>query len=141
MQSITPKELIKNNDKSILILDIRDSNTFHDWHIRNSENIDVYNDIWEGNFESVKQKLSKLPKDKKIVTVCTAGVTSQPASMLLESMGYKTLVLEKGMIGWNSLHQAVDVMDEGDLLVKQIIRVGKGCLSYLVGSNSEKECF
>ncbi|MBS3097131.1 rhodanese-like domain-containing protein [Candidatus Woesearchaeota archaeon] len=104
MQSITPKELIKNNDKSILILDIRDSNTFHDWHIRNSENIDVYNDIWEGNFESVKQKLSKLPKDKKIVTVCNAGVTSQNASMLLESMGYRTKVLENGMIGWNELN-------------------------------------
>lgn len=141
MQSITPKELAKNNDKSILILDIRDSNTFNDWHIRNSENIDVYNDIWEGNFESVKQKLSKLPKDKKIVTVCNAGVTSQNASMLLESMGYSTLVLEKGMMGWNSLHQAVDVINENDLLVKQMIRVGKGCLSYMICSNSTKECF
>lgn len=140
MQSITPKELIKNNDKSILILDIRHSNSFKDWHIKGSENIDVYDDIWEGNFESVKQRLSQLPKDKKIVTVCNAGVTSQNASMLLESMGYSTLVLEKGMMGWNTLHQAVDVLNESDLLVKQIIRIGKGCLSYLICSNSAKEC-
>ncbi len=141
MQSITAKELAKNNDKSTLVLDIREKDSFNDWHIKGAENIDVYNDIWEGNFETLKQKLSKLPKDKKIVTVCNAGVTSQNASMLLESMGYSTLVLEKGMIGWNSLHQAVDVINESDLLIKQIIRIGKGCLSYLIGSNSAKECF
>ena len=141
MQSITPKELIKNNDSSILILDVRHENSFKDWHIKNSVNIDVYDDIWQGNFDAVKQKLSKMPKDKKIVTVCNAGVTSQNASMLLESMGYNTLVLEKGMVGWNALHQSVDVINEGDLLLKQIVRVGKGCLSYLIGSNSAKECF
>lgn len=141
MQSITPKELANNNDKSILILDIRHSNRFKDWNIKDSINIDVYDDVWEGNFDTVKQKLSRLPKDKKIVTVCNAGVTSQNASMLLESMGYSTLVLEKGMMGWNALHQAVDILNENDLLIKQIIRIGKGCLSYLIGSNSTKECF
>ncbi|MEK6827905.1 MAG: rhodanese-like domain-containing protein, partial [Nanoarchaeota archaeon] len=131
MQFITSKELAKNNDKSVLVLDIREESKFKDWHIKDSKNIDIYNDIWEGNFDIVKQKLSKLPKDRKIVTVCNAGVTSQNASMLLESMGYNTLVLEKGMTGWNTLHQAVDVINENDLLLKQIIRVGKGCLSYL----------
>jgi len=141
MQSITPNELIKNKDESILILDIRHSNSFKDWHIKDSINIDVYDDVWEGNFDTVKQKLSQLPKDKKIITVCNAGVTSQNTSMLLESMGYSTLVLEKGMTGWNTLHQAVDIINENDLVLKQIIRVGKGCLSYLIGSNSTKECF
>ena len=141
MQAITAKELLENNDKSILILDIRSQDKFNDWHIKGSLNIDVYNEIWEGNFDAVKKKLSSLPKDKKIVAVCNAGVTSQNASMLLESMGYKTLVLEKGMSGWNTLHQAVDVINENDLLLKQIIRVGKGCLSYLICSKSSKECF
>ena len=141
MKHITPKELANSKDESLLVLDIRDSNKFKDWHIKDSQNIDVYNDIWEGSFETVKKKLSQLPKDKSIVTVCNAGVTSQNASMLLESMGYNTLVLEKGMMGWNTLHQAVDVINESELLIKQIIRVGKGCLSYLIGSNSTKECF
>ena len=141
MQAITPKELLNNNDKSVLILDIRNPNAFKDWNIKGSENIDVYNDIWEGNFDIVKQKLSKLPKDKRIVTVCNAGVTSQNASMLLESIGYSTLVLEKGMMGWNALHQSIDAINEEDLIIKQVVRVGKGCLSYLIGSNSTKECF
>jgi len=141
MQQITAKELARNNDKSILILDIRESDKFKDWNIKGSQNIDVYKDIWNGNLDTVKQKLSNLPKDKKIVTVCNAGVTSQKASELLGSLGYNTLVLEKGMMGWNTLHQSVDVINENDLLLKQIIRTGKGCLSYLIASNSTKECF
>lgn len=141
MQTITAKELTTKKDESILILDIRNSDNFNEWNIKNSKNIDVYSDIWEDNFDAVKQKLGQLPRDKKIVTVCNAGVTSQKASMLLESLGYKTLVLDQGMMGWNKLHQSVDVLSEKDLLIKQIIRIGKGCLSYLVGSNSTKECF
>ena len=96
MKQITAKELANNNDESILILDIRESDKFNDWKIKNSKNIDVYKDIWANNLDVVKQKLSQLPKDKKIVTVCNAGVTSQKASEILESLGYDTLVLEKG---------------------------------------------
>ena len=141
MKQITCKELVDNKDESILVVDIREEATYKDWHINGSQNIDIYNDIWAGNFEKVKSKLGKLPKNKTIVTVCNAGVTSQNASMLLDSMGYKTNVLEKGMMGWNTLHQSVDVINENDLLLKQIIRVGKGCLSYLICSHSAKECF
>jgi len=114
MEYITSKELISTNDRSILILDIRDSDKFNDWNIKGSQNIDVYKDIWGGNLDIVKQKLSNLPKEKKIVTVCNAGVTSKKASELLESLGYDTLVLEKGMMGWNTLHQSVDVINEND---------------------------
>jgi len=141
MQQITAKELANSNDESILILDIRESDKFNDWKIKGSQNIDVYKDIWAENNDIVRQKLEKLPKDRKIVTVCNAGVTSQKASELLESLGYNTLVLEKGMMGWNTLHQSVDVINENDLLLKQIMRTGKGCLSYLIASNSTKECF
>ena len=141
MQSITAKQLIKTKDKGLLIVDIRKSSTFKEWNIKNSENIDVYDDIWSGNFEVVKKKLSGLPKEKEIITVCNAGVTSQNASMILESMGYKTSFLEKGMMGWNLLHQPFDIYEDNDLLLKQIARIGKGCLSYLVASKSTKECF
>ena len=103
VKSIKPKELLNSNNKSILILDIRNKNKFDEWHIQGSQNIDVYNDIWAGNFEDVRKKLSKLPKDKEIITICNAGITAQPASLILESMGYRTKVLENGMIGWNEL--------------------------------------
>lgn len=141
MQQISAKEILSNKDESTLILDIRDTDTYNDWHIPGSQNINVYDDIANGNLEDAKQKLSQLPKEKTIVTVCNVGATSQKASEILESSGYKTAVLEKGMMGWNTVHQAIDVINEGDLLIRQIIRPGKGCLSYLICSNSTKEVF
>jgi len=55
MKSITARELASNKDESFPILDIRKVDSFRDWHIKNSENIDVYNDIWEGNFDTVEK--------------------------------------------------------------------------------------
>ncbi len=101
MKFLTPKELAEANDKSILVLDIRDMDSFNKNHIEGSANIDVYSDIHNGDYGLVKKKLDKLPKDKKIVVVCNAGVTAQPACEILESSGYKAIVLENGMIGWN----------------------------------------
>lgn len=140
MKFVTPKELMEKDKESVLILDIRKSNKFEEWSIKNSQNLDIYDEIWQGSFETVKQKLNQLPKDKEIVTVCNAGVTSQKASMMLESLGYKTSVLEKGMAGWNTLHILADISNENDLIIKQLIRIGKGCLSYIVGSKITKEC-
>lgn len=99
MEFITAEEL-KQSKGEFLILDIRDSIAFTQSHVDGSMNIDVYDDIHERNYEIARQKLSRLPKDKTIITVCNAGITAQPASLILESMGYKTKVLEDGMMGW-----------------------------------------
>ena len=99
MEFITAEELKKKQDE-FLILDIRDASTFSHSHIDGSINIDVYGSIHNGGYETVREKLSELPKGKTVITVCNAGVTAQPASLILESMGYKTKVLEDGMIGW-----------------------------------------
>ena len=102
MESITPQELAQSKDKSFMILDIRDKDSYERGHVEGSLNVDIYGDIHEGDYELVKEKLANIPKDRKIVVVCNAGVTAQPAASILESMGCKAVVLEKGMIGWNS---------------------------------------
>lgn len=107
MKFITPKEFDESRKKStkgsIIVLDIRDADKFIAGTVPDSINIDVYSDIHLQDYEKVRQKLSALPKDKEIITLCNAGFTAQPASLILESMGYKTRVLEKGMIGWNEM--------------------------------------
>ena len=101
MNFINPNQLLKEKNR-FLIVDIRSPHAFEKSRIEGSINVDVYDDIKDGNIELVNQKLSKLPKGKPIVTVCNAGRTAVYASMALEKMGYETLVLQDGMIGWNS---------------------------------------
>ncbi|MBS3101660.1 rhodanese-like domain-containing protein [Candidatus Woesearchaeota archaeon] len=104
MKFITAEELAKSGKNGLLMLDIRDDSKFSASTVPGSINIDVYSDIKQGNYEKARQKLSALPKDKEIITICNAGITAQPASLILESMGYRTKVLENGMIGWNELN-------------------------------------
>ena len=103
MEFITSEELAEKKKDDVLILDIRDDIKFRTNTVPGSINIDVYSDIKLGRYEIVKKKLVVLPKDKEIITVCNAGVIAQPASLILESMGYRTRVLENGMIGWNGI--------------------------------------
>jgi len=100
---ITSQELLQRPEA--LVLDIRDKIKFSQNTVEGSINIDVYNDLHEGNFDIVRGKLKTLPKNKTIITVCNAGITAQAASVVLDSMGYKTAVLEHGMIGWNSMNR------------------------------------
>src|SRR3989338_10754172 len=100
MEFITAGELSKNKN-DFLIVDIRNAGKFKQNTVEGSINIDVYNDVHEGNNELVRKKLSVLPKDKEIILVCNTGSTTQPACVILESMGYKARVLELGMVGWN----------------------------------------
>ena len=105
MESLSAKYLFSSKDPSILVVDIRDEHHFRHGHVKGSINIDVYNDLHEGNFDIVREKLKTLPKNKTIITVCNAGITAQAASTILDSMGYKTAVLEHGMIGWNAMNR------------------------------------
>ncbi len=145
MSEITSLKLVElttkqNTDNSIILLDVRQPNPFSEYHIKGSINIDVYNDLWQYNLDAVKQKLASLPKDKKIIAVCNVGATSKMASQVLSSMGYDAASLEGGMIAWNSVHYPFDIASDGDLVLKQMIRVGKGCLSYIIASKNTKEC-
>lgn len=102
MESISAKELFSSKDPLILVVDIRDGQHFNHGHIKGSINIDVYNDIWHGNHEMARKKLSALPKDKKLVIVCNVGATAKIASSFLESMGYRAMVLEGGITEWHN---------------------------------------
>ena len=101
MEFITVEELSKTK-KEYLLVDIRGERRSIPQRIEGSIIVDVYDDIHFGRLEIAKEKLSALPKDRTIVLICNSGSTTQPASAILELMGYKTKILENGMIGWNA---------------------------------------
>ena len=104
MKFITCKEFANSKNKDFLAVDIRDLHSYKNGHIENSLQIDVYGDLKMGNIDNAKKKLSHLPKDKTIITICNAGITAQKASLVLEEMGYKTEVLEGGLMEWGNEH-------------------------------------
>jgi len=67
MESISAKGLFSSKDHLLLVVDIRDGQYFRHGHIKGSINIDVYNNLHEGNFDIVREKLKTLPKNKTIM--------------------------------------------------------------------------
>lgn len=88
--AIDLKELVK---EGAVILDVRTKGEYSGGHIKGSVNIPL---------QTLGAQLSKLKKDKPIITCCASGMRSGSAKSLLKSSGY-TQVYNGG--GWMSLQR------------------------------------
>ncbi len=82
------KEIVKNGG---LIIDVRTPSEYQGGHIKGSYNIPL---------QQLSHNLSKLRKDKVIITCCASGMRSASAKSILKANGYKE-VHNGG--GWMSL--------------------------------------
>lgn len=143
MAEITPDELAHRlyvGDSEPLVLDIRHNEEFEEWHIPDSKNIDVYDELSDDP-DAAKDRLARVSMDREIVTVCAAGVISQEATALLQELGYDAKTLIDGMNGWSRVHRAAPVELPIDGTLLQVARPGKGCLSYILISNGDAAVF
>ncbi len=139
MATITADELdrrLRNGADDPLVLDIRRTDEFDDWHIPGSENVPVYDDL-KSDPETAAAQLDELPRDEEIVTVCAVGQASQTATALLEDRGYEARTLEGGMQGWSRVHRSAPVEADIEGTLVQVARPGTGCLSYVLVSDGE----
>jgi len=143
MPQIDPDRLserLQADGEDVLVLDVRHEADFDDWHIPDSVNIDVYDELTD-NPEAAKDELSNLPEETEIVTVCAAGVVSQTATDVLQEMGYDALTLTDGMNGWSRVHRHANVPTDLDDTLVQVARPGKGCLSHVLISEGDAAIF
>jgi len=73
-----------------------------------------------------------------VVTVCGMGRTSAIATQQLRDRGYQAFTLIGGMKAWSPAWNSAEVnLNSGSVRVIQLRRTGKGCLSYLIGSQDQ----
>jgi len=140
VKRITSKELASRilNQKKTFILDIRNAEEFDDWKIE-GKTVDIINEPYFNLLDGVDPLEGKIEKDQEVLVVCAKGGSSEMISEMLEEAGYtKVYNLTGGMAAWSEQLTPVkiaDLKDGGKLY--QFIRLGKGCLSYLIESNGE----
>jgi glyoxylase-like metal-dependent hydrolase (beta-lactamase superfamily II) len=123
-------------DKPIVILDVRATADRLSWAIPGSLHMDAYDQLKARNPHALDGV--SLPSDILVVTVCNSGHTSLIASRQLQARGIEAISLEGGMRAWSLSWNIAEVsLPSSKARVIQIRRVGKGCLSYLVGSQEE----
>jgi glyoxylase-like metal-dependent hydrolase (beta-lactamase superfamily II) len=136
---MTVNEVTKKvfNKEELFILDVRNEGDFEDWKIE-GENFDYLNVPYFELIDGVEGILDKIPSDKDVLVVCAKGRSSIMVAEMLTEAGHAVFSLEGGMQAWSEHLAPVkvgDLKDGGEIY--QFVRIGKGCLSYMIVSNGE----
>ncbi|OKL37793.1 MBL fold metallo-hydrolase [Domibacillus mangrovi] len=139
VNSMTAKEVAKKvvNKESFFILDVRNEDAFQDWKVE-GENVQYLNIPYFDLLDGVEEILPQLPQDKEVLVVCAKEGSSIMVADMLSEEGMTVSYLQGGMKAWSEHLDPVkvgDLKDGGELY--QFVRIGKGCLSYMVVSNGE----
>lgn len=140
MNMMTAKELTRIilAKEEIFILDVRNENDYNDWKIE-GESVEIINIPYFDLLDGVDEALDKLPDGKKLLVVCAKeGSSKFVAEQIVDAGRTDVHYLEGGMKAWSEYLEPVkigDLKDGGSLY--QFVRIGKGCLSYMVLSKGE----
>lgn len=122
--------------EDLFILDVRNEEDFNDWKIE-GENFSYLNVPYFDLLDGVEEILDKLPSNKEIFVVCAKEGSSVMVAEMLSDKGLETAYLSGGMKSWSEHLYKAKVYEDEDIKVYQFVRVGKGCLSYMVVSGDE----
>ncbi|KRE32994.1 hypothetical protein ASG85_15950 [Paenibacillus sp. Soil724D2] len=126
------------NQTPIFILDVRNESDFNDWKIE-GENVRIINVPYFELLDGVDEILDQISDDQEVLVVCAKeGSSKFVAEQLVESGKQNISYLIDGMKSWSEHLEPVKIADlkDGGTLY-QFVRLGKGCLSYMVISNGE----
>ncbi|MDT8862179.1 MBL fold metallo-hydrolase [Alkalihalobacillus sp. MEB130] len=139
VKAMNSKEVARKviEKKELFILDVRNEGDFADWKIE-GENFDYFNIPYFELLDGVEEIMDKIPADKEVIVVCAKEGSSIMVAEMISDEGVDVSYLEGGMKAWSEYLEPVkvgDLKDGGQLY--QFVRLGKGCLSYMVVSNGE----
>ncbi|WP_422124294.1 MBL fold metallo-hydrolase [Planococcus sp. X10-3] len=122
--------------EQVQILDVRKPEDSEDWHIE-GDTVNLIN-IPLKELNSDSSELQNLPKDQPLYTVCGKGNDSQKAAAYLQENGFSNVYsIDGGMAAWSEQLEPVQIGEVKGGAIYQFVRLGKGCLSYLIESDGE----
>jgi len=123
--------------KELFILDVRNSDAFEDWKIE-GQKFEYLNIPYFELLDGVEEILPKIPTDKDVLIVCAKEGSSIMIAEMLSDEGLDVCYLAGGMKSWSMYLEPIKVgeLPNGGELY-QFVRLGKGCLSYMVVSEGE----
>jgi len=120
----------------LTVLDVRPTAERAEWSIPGSVHADAYEALRRGDPTALAD--FHATNGDRVVTVCAAGKTSMLAAERLRARGLDAVSLQGGMRAWSLAWNSAEVPCPGSTArIVQVRRTGKGCLSYLIGSNGD----
>jgi len=139
IRAMLPQEAAEKaiRKEQLFILDVRNAADFADWRIE-GERFQHLNIPYFDLIDGVEEILAQLPEEEEILVVCAKEGSSIMIAEMLAEQGRKAAYLKGGMKAWSEHLVPLklgELKDGGELY--QFVRIGKGCLSYLVVSGNE----
>jgi glyoxylase-like metal-dependent hydrolase (beta-lactamase superfamily II) len=139
VNQMTSKEVTRKviHKEPLFILDVRNESDFQDWKIE-GENFKYLNVPYFELLDGVEGIMDQIPADMDVLVVCAKEGSSIMVADMLSEEGLTVSYLKGGMKAWSEHLEPIkvgDLKDGGELY--QFVRIGKGCLSYMVVSNGE----
>ncbi len=141
--AMTTKEVTQKiiHREKMFILDVRNEEAFQDWKIE-GEQFSYLNVPYFDLLDGVEEILEQLPTDQPVLVVCAKEGSSIFVADLLEEAGRTVSYLSGGMKAWSEHLEPISLgslnetgADQGEVV--QFVRIGKGCLSYMIISEGE----
>lgn len=140
LKGMTAAELTKKvlSTESIFILDVRNESDFNEWKIEGNQ-VKTVNIPYFEFLEDTDSVLDKIPDNQAVLVVCAKeGSSIFVAEQLIEHGISNVSYLMGGMRSWNEYLEPVKVGELKDGgCIYQFVRIGKGCLTYMVISHGE----
>src|SRR5690606_12166842 len=124
------------NKQPLFIVDVRNADEYADWKIE-GETIESINLPYFELLDGVEPYLDRIPNDRELLVVCAKEGASIMVAEELAKHGYEPAYLQGGMKAWSTHLYETLVYQDDRIKVYQFVRVGKGCLSYMVISGQE----
>uniref|UniRef100_UPI003515B212 rhodanese-like domain-containing protein n=1 Tax=Rossellomorea marisflavi TaxID=189381 RepID=UPI003515B212 len=139
VNAMSSKEVAQKvmDQETLFILDVRNEDAFQDWKVE-GKNFAYLNVPYFDLLDGVEDIMDQLPKDQDILVVCAKEGSSIMVAEMLSEEGLDVSYLSGGMKAWSEHLEPVKVGDlAGGGELYQFVRLGKGCLSYMVLSGGE----
>lgn len=138
---ITVGELLERADaaEDLLLLDVRNEDEFAAWRFEAREPIETVHVPYFDFLEDAERSMARIPANREVVVLCAKGGSSEMVAEMLAEAGRRACNVEGGMIAYgNHLESRPVPLPPGSRHeIHQVLRRGKGCLSYLVRCGAE----
>jgi glyoxylase-like metal-dependent hydrolase (beta-lactamase superfamily II)/rhodanese-related sulfurtransferase len=141
IQQLTVEQLAAALDagEQFTVVDTRPADSYEAFHVPGAVSVPFH--PADGLSEEQWDRVDDIAARGRVVAICGKGLTSTAFGFELDARGYDDVAVVKGgMEDWSKLYEVVEVeTDSDDLFVAQVQRRAKGCLGYVVGSESAGE--
>ncbi|WP_407269968.1 MBL fold metallo-hydrolase [Radiobacillus sp. PE A8.2] len=139
VNTMTAKDLTEKivDKQPLFILDVRNQEDFADWKIEGA-NFEYLNIPYFDLLDGVEEIIENIPANKEILVVCAKEGSSVMIAEMLSEEGITVSYLQGGMKAYSEHLEPVKVGNlTGGGEIYQFVRIGKGCLSYMIISDGE----